>query len=378
MDPLPRLLGCILLVSVVAPGCAPSPTNDSPPPAAPQPPSARQAPSEAAPAGLELSVAWLQGAGPRLQTLLLRAPPHGPRPSAAALILQGLGCHSVADAPPRPSPYAGLARGLAQGALVCLRVELPGVAGSSGGPCADLDLPALEAVFLRAYDSLAAAPGVDPQRIVLVGHSLGAVLAARLAAQRPVAAVVALGVSPLSWTEYTLETTRRQLEAKGLPYPMVERLVGLEARFVHRLIVEGQAPAAIAASSAELGRYLRDTRRDGERVWGHHYSLFQQLGRINQAAQWSALPAPLVAIWGAEDLVTARQDHERLVAMVNRAHPGHARLVVLPGVDHALRRAVPPDAVESSAVAATRRYAADVHVAILAALSDPLALRPAP
>jgi len=267
---------------------------------------------------------------------------------------------------------------LARAGVVCLRVELPGVGGSAGGPCPRLELSELEAVFARAYDTLAGTSGVAVDRIVLLGHSLGAVLAARLAAQRPVAALVAAGVSPSSWGEYVVRTTRRQLERRGLPYPMVERLVRLEARFVHHLLVDGLSPAQIAERDPHLERYLKDTRRTSDRSWGHGVALFQQLDRVNQAALWASVPAPVLAIWGERDEVTEREDHERLVAIVNQAHPGSASLSVLPGVDHALRHPGPPLSAASAPGAGGDRYSPSVHRAVLAWLRAQRVLDPPP
>ena len=74
--------------------------------------------------------------------------------------------------------------------------ELPGISlapfnyrgygGSSGSPGEQ----ALFADALAIYDHVAARPGVDPKRIVVMGRSLGSGVATYLATQRPVSGVV--------------------------------------------------------------------------------------------------------------------------------------------------------------------------------------------
>ncbi len=73
-----------------------------------------------------------------------------------------------------------LAHALAEGGLASLRYDKRGVGGSPGdwraaGLYDNVD------DLARARDALAARPEVDPGRIVLAGHSEGAVLAAALA-----------------------------------------------------------------------------------------------------------------------------------------------------------------------------------------------------
>lgn len=74
-------------------------------------------------------------------------------------------------------------RGLGIGVLL---VEYPGYGRNPGTP----SLESLDAAFERAYDWVAAQPGVDPARIHAMGRSVGTGIAARLATRRPVAGLI--------------------------------------------------------------------------------------------------------------------------------------------------------------------------------------------
>lgn len=67
-----------------------------------------------------------------------------------------------------------------------LLVEYPGYAGAAGEP----GLKSIRAVSLLAYDWLLDQPGVDPQRIIAIGRSIGGGPAAELSRHRPLAGLV--------------------------------------------------------------------------------------------------------------------------------------------------------------------------------------------
>ena len=64
----------------------------------------------------------------------------------------------------------------------------------------------------------------------------------------------------------------------------------------------------------------------------------------------------MLAIYGSADFVTDEADHRRIVDIVNGAHPGNAKLDVIPGMDHYLVNAGSPKASrERSATYTARR-----------------------
>ena len=65
-------------------------------------------------------------------------------------------------------------------------IEYPGYAGAAGKP----GLDSIRAVSLVGYDWLLVQPGVDPQRIIAIGRSIGGGPAAELSRHRPLAGLV--------------------------------------------------------------------------------------------------------------------------------------------------------------------------------------------
>lgn len=77
-------------------------------------------------------------------------------------------------------------RGLAQRGLPVLLVEYPGYGRSTGSPTR----ASILATATAGFDRLAEREGVDPDRIVVMGRSLGGGVGAELTRSRPVAALV--------------------------------------------------------------------------------------------------------------------------------------------------------------------------------------------
>jgi pimeloyl-ACP methyl ester carboxylesterase len=78
--------------------------------------------------------------------------------------------------------------GLRQMGIGILLVEYPGYGRSQGAPT----FHSIRETFLLAYDTIIRHPRVDPQRIILMGHSIGGGAVSALAAERPSSAMILL------------------------------------------------------------------------------------------------------------------------------------------------------------------------------------------
>jgi uncharacterized protein len=218
-----------------------------------------------------------------------------------------------------------LAHALAEGGLASLRYDKRGVGGSPGdwrvaGLYDNVD------DLARARDALAARPEVDPGRIVLVGHSEGAILAAALTGRSddrqdaPVAGVVLLAMSATPGAEL-LRWQARQI-GPTLPAPVRHLLrllrTDLEARTAanHR---------RIAATTTDVARV------DGMRLnarWTREFL------RHDPRADLARLTVPVLALTGDKDLQVPAEDLAVLAATV----PGPVEVRCVPDLTHTLRR----------------------------------------
>ena len=273
--------------------------------------------------------------------------PHGASGKhPAVLLIGGIGCFSVDVASNAQDAYMRLTHDLSRRGFVTMRLEKSGVGDSQGVSCRSVDFTSEAASYGVAFDALRDDPAVDPAHVYVVGHSIGSLIGPRLALQKPVAGlVVAEGVG-VDWIEYELLNSRRQEMLGGATPAEVDNAQLLKELCMHRLLVEKQPRETVLREKPECKDYIAYPTGD---------DYFRQLVTLNVAEPWTKLSIPVLAIYGTADFVTDEADHHRIVDIVNGAHPGNAKLDVIPGMDHYLVNAGSPKAsLERSSKGGTR------------------------
>jgi uncharacterized protein len=255
-----------------------------------------------------------------------------PARTPAALIIGGLGCYP-ADSPfNRNEAQRGLAHALARAGIAALRVEKTGAGDSEGPPCADASMKVEIDGLVAGLRWLKAQPGIDPQRIAIVGLSMGGIVGPRVAAIETVSAMAFFEiVGGTSWFEYELENRRRQLGLRGMSEPEIHAAVLDRAWCMSEVMLSARPRESAIAERAACERELRYPLGDGymREVFVQNIpQLFLALG-----------PMPTLIVYGSADFVTSRAQGEGLAAMIERAHPGTATFQMIEGMDHWLSRA---------------------------------------
>jgi|SRR5579871_2536714 len=243
----------------------------------------------------------------------------------ALLIIGGIGCFSVDVARNPEDAYLRLAHDLSRRGFVVVRVEKSGIGDSEGPPCQSVDLFTEERSYLAALKAMKREPGIDPARIYLMGHSIGTVMAPRLALQERVAGIVAADGVARNWFEYELSNLRRQLVLDGEAPAKVDALLSEKERCMHRLLIERSPEAAIEKEEPDCATHNTYPAPD---------AYLQEAASLNLAEAWTKIDVPVLALWGRADFITAEEDHQRIVDIVNAFHPGMAKLLTIDGMDH--------------------------------------------
>jgi dienelactone hydrolase len=307
-------------------------------------------------------VVYTQIANPRglQQRAILTRPAGTSARRPAILFVPWLSCDSV-EAPHGASPgIEELLGTIAAGSgWVMLRVDKPGV-GDSEGVCADTDLDTEIEGSRAALAWLRAHPWVDPDTVVIMGHSFSGAFLPLVAGTTPVAGYIVLNSWVRTWMERLLEFERLQAEAAGLAAAEVSERQRKLAEFYALFLEQQKTPRQAIAERPELASVWNDAP---EHQYGRSARFHHQLQRINPARAWSGVAAATLVMWGECDLIMHRADHERLAALVNRNRAGAAEFVVIPGANHGLAAAGPdgrphlPPAVP----AAIRQFLDRVH-----------------
>ncbi len=260
--------------------------------------------------------------GARLRTFY--AIPRDGEKLPAVLYLQGVRTESVESPFDPASPTRALVSALVAAGFVVMRVERSGVGDSEGptpretGLAAEMDAYRAALADLRAFDE------VDPDRILLFGHSFGGMVAPLLARETAVAGIAVFGTSARRWHDAMLGTTRRQRERGE------EEMARWEELFdrVHR---DGLTPARAFELHPHL-RVLRSRDCEGETMYGRHVSLFQELDGADLQDAWRGVKTPVVAMHGEHDWICTAEDAGAVAALSGGRH------VELDGTSHDLTR----------------------------------------
>ena len=249
-------------------------------------------------------------------------------------------------------PFVELAARLAEHGVAVLRFDERGV-GASEGDNATADSADLAADVEAALDHLRGREGVDPNRVGLLGHSEGGMIAAMIAARDPgVAFVIALAPPVADALEGLVLQERRMLEAAGAPPEVVEAQVAMTRTSLELTLAEDwvaledllqetvrtQLAAMPEAQRAGLGD--PDVVRESLvaqtmvqfRNWMHSFLAH------DAQADWQRVDVPALVVFGGRDTQVDEAMHR--AALEDVVEDGQVTVAVLPDANHLFQNAV--------------------------------------
>jgi pimeloyl-ACP methyl ester carboxylesterase len=266
--------------------------------------------------------------GARRRVIITR--PNRPGRLPAVLLMQGLGCESI-DGVDRKTGYGAVVSALEERGFVTMRVEKTGEGDSQGPPCTDPEAtPDLEAEgYLAGLRALKSYDFVDPQKVFVFAHSMGAVVGSLAISSEPVRGFMAVETVGTGWFEYDLERSRVQHGLSDLP-DKVDRAVREYEVCSHRFYVEKERPEHLAG--------IPGCENMTEPFGPVPYSYMQAVADISLGKQWKEADFPVLVVYGTASPVTTAHQSRYLAELVNRFHPGRATYSEVPGMGHDFAR----------------------------------------
>jgi hypothetical protein len=232
----------------------------------------------------------------RLRTIL--SIPSGPSDTRhpAVLLIQGGGCGSI-DSPFSPNiAQPGLMHTIGSQGFVTLRVEKSGVGDSQGPPCDSIGFKEELAGYQAALRSLRSNSSVNPDRIYLLGISLGGVFAPLLASETKVAGISVFGASPVPPPSYPGRSERffqefASVDVAGAWTKVATRVQVLHGEYDSDPYVNRASHEAIAAIvNRSPGSSATFKELAGlDHCWSQHASLEASVDKCGQGQPSTAL-----------------------------------------------------------------------------------------
>ncbi|HYM14694.1 MAG TPA: alpha/beta hydrolase [Dehalococcoidia bacterium] len=202
---------------------------------------------------------------------------------------------------------------------------------------ADIGFDTYVGEALAAYDYLRSLPEVDPSRVLILGHSEGALIALIVAGQRSGgAAPGALVLAAPPGIGY-LETIANQLGAQLDAAVSAGRITRAEeGATIARL--DGIVASLRATGAYPAGQPITDPVL-AQIFTAANEKFLGQVERYDPAQLAATLPAslPVLILHGAKDQQISESDIAALQAGFARANNEHVRVVELPNVDHVFK-----------------------------------------
>lgn len=283
--------------------------------------------------------------------------PSGLGPHPAVALMSGSGPQDRDESLPGMTlrPFALLADALARAGIAVLRYDDRGTAGSTGSYGA-AGLEDFTADGAAALAWLRDQPGIDPQRVGVLGHSEGGAYVASIGATDPdVAFVVGLAPMVRPGIELMLDQTFAIARSQGQTVEQAQATVDANRRLyeaaltgdeeaLERVIREVMGEAWDGMDSSTQARVGDRDAWVGQQVAAQLPSLgspwFRSLLRADPSADWAEVKAPVLGVFGAKDVqVIAEPESEALEAAIARGDE-RSRVEILADANHLFQQAV--------------------------------------
>ncbi|WP_181163714.1 alpha/beta hydrolase family protein [Pontibacter mangrovi] len=249
-----------------------------------------------------------KAAGIKLVGTLTIPPVKGP-PGPAVLLLTGSGPQDRDQTIMGHKPFLVLADYLTRQGFAVLRLDDRGT-GKSGGNFATSTTGDFASDAEAAYNYLRNHSGINKKKVGLLGHSEGALIAAKVAAANPnVAFVVLMAGNAVPGTELLVAQNKALLESAGVPQEQLQKYLALrEAQF------------KVAATEKDASKAADQIRRLEQEAKASMTPLEQQqLGLTDKAEETivAQLSSPWMRYYLAYDPAPALQKLKMPVLALN-------------------------------------------------------------
>lgn len=251
----------------------------------------------------------------------------------AMLFIQGIGCYSIDTPLDTTRSETQLINAIARNGYVVMRVDKSGIGDSKGPPCNEIDFNTELDGYSGAFEALQARQDVDAGNSFIFGHSMGGVMAPKVAALHAVKGIIVYGTLGVNFMEY-LTLSRRNIAEAYQMNPAeadiyIKEQCACAAMMINAHVTRDEAVRRIPACG-EVYDFLLDRTED----------FWYQLNDLNIPGLWQQYKGSLLSMRGDLDYITTRHEHEYIASVVNTTNPGKGTFMEMKNCTHAMETAL--------------------------------------
>jgi pimeloyl-ACP methyl ester carboxylesterase len=268
-----------------------------------------------------------------LQRLII-SKPKGTLKLPVVVFIGGIGCYSLDNAWDTTKSESQLLSLIGRAGFMCVRVEKPGMGDNANhcNKCAEVSFDDEMQGYGVAINAIKNRNDVDSNRVFIIGHSMGGVMAPLLAQQTNIKGIICYGTIGSTFLDYLNKTRRTIGEAYGWKPDETDDYVRDYCECAGYYFVEKMTTAEAAKKKPDCKDYLSifDYR-------SRDYN--NQMYAVNIPAAWKPFKGNALFLWGESDYISSRDDHQILSDAVNQFHSGHAEFGIIKNASHGMQMA---------------------------------------
>jgi dienelactone hydrolase len=189
--------------------------------------------------------------------------------------------------------------------------------------------------LLAALDYLKGREDVDSERVFVMGHSTGGMVAAVTAGRRDLAGLIVSCTIGRTFYERMLETLRFQGEMGGDSPEDLDRTLKDYLELTVGL-ARGDSLSALVARNPNIAAYVNSS---GRIMDDRNTDYWRQQLNLNLSETYAGIEEPVLIVYGASDFLTQLACHEHIRDVLIASGNGNVTLEVIQSVDHAYSHA---------------------------------------
>ena len=273
---------------------------------------------------------------------LMTLPPDLSKPVPAVVMVHGSGASNMDEKVLKLTPFKDLAEGLARHGAASLRYDKRTFVHARR-MIRNKHLTVKEETIedaLLAVQMLKRDPRIDHDRVYILGHSMGAMLAPRIDAE----GADVKGLIMMAGTPYRLEEiVLRQLRQAGSGSSIMKKIIGLEYRFYKKRF---------------RGLYQMSDEEARKKKFAGNMSLyyFKEMGQKTAADYLLASKKPVLILQGGKDFqVLAKRDYRKFKKLL--AGRENTQYKLYPELNHIFVKGIYNDILKAS-----KEYSVEQHI----------------